>query len=45
MRLSSIVPLEERERAPCAFKEEFGLTPRFKFAQFFIPDLTDRRNP
>jgi hypothetical protein len=25
--LSSIVPLEEREQAPCAFKEEFCLTP------------------
>jgi hypothetical protein len=25
--LSSIVPLEEREQAPSAFKEEFWLTP------------------
>ncbi len=25
--LSSIVPLEEREQAPCAIKEEFCLTP------------------
>ncbi len=43
--LSSIVPLEEREQAPCAFKEEFCFTPPLNFAQFFIPELTDRRNP
>ncbi len=32
--LSSSVPLEEREQAPCALKEEFCLTPPQKRALF-----------